>query len=119
MGAKQPIDIGEHQFESKKEAREYIIGILDKWHAKRVAINNGRFTNNEVLLEGEDLEFVKELFERHPRFGPKCSEAEYQGGVEGICVAPGEWGSRCFYLKTRKPPMINFSYQKCISRKDN
>ena len=118
MRAKQPIEIGSHSFESKKECREYIIGILDRWFAKRVAINNGRITDNEVLLDGKDLSFVKQLFKRHPRFAPKCSEAKYQGGIEGICVAPNINGSRSFYLKTRKPPMIDFSYQRCISRKD-
>jgi len=118
MPVKKPVTIGEHDFESQKEAREYCQAILDKWYAKRTGINNGRFTNHEVLIEGEDLSFVKALLKRHPRYGPKRSEATCQG-VEGICVAPTEYGSRCFYIKTKIPPMINFSYQKCITGRES
>lgn len=113
MTMAKPVTIAGIEFKTQKEAVEHTRGILDRGFAERTKINNGRFTNEEVALKGDDLKFAKALLRRHPRYEEKKAEAKSRKAI-GICVAPNQHGSRCFYILTKKRPMVEFSYLKCI-----
>src|SRR6185312_5527202 len=96
----KPVQIGRFSFDTQKEAREFIRSILNTatW---------GR------PLEGETLEFVLSLLDRHPRASAKIGT-----GVKHVTVDNDGNGDRCFYVH-RTDGKHHFSYQKSLAAKDD
>ena len=110
---KKPIEINGVKFKTLGDAIDYCRTIADFWYDQRKAVNRGRFTNIEVPLVGADLDFMRQVLKLHPDFKAKKKEAQSRGAI-GICVAPSDHGSRCFYIMTKVKPMVQFSFSKCI-----
>lgn len=75
-----PMKLGSYEFPSKKEAKEYIRGVLD------------RNRNTGEALEGEELEATLDLLEYHPNY-----EEKFWVGIKSIYVKGSE-NNRCFNI---------------------
>jgi len=97
----KPVEIGGFAFDTQKEARVFIRAILstETWGNP---------------LEGQTLEFVLSLLDRHPRASDKIGS-----GVKHVTVDSDGNGDRCFYVHRTDGTKCHFSYQKSLAGKDN
>src|SRR5690349_19967861 len=75
-----PVVIGQFQFATKKDAREFVSGMLD------------RYVDGERVDEGDEL-FLRELLDLHPE-----ATAKIGCGVSHFTRESDGRGGRCFWL---------------------
>jgi hypothetical protein len=97
----KPVQIGRVAFDAQKEARECIRAILSTatWGKP---------------LEGQTLEFVLSLLDRHPRASDKIGS-----GIKHVAIDNDGNGDRCFHVHRTDGTKCHFSYQKALAGKDN
>ncbi|MCW1750837.1 DCL family protein [Rhizobium acaciae] len=90
------IRIGEHAFEKKGAAEEFLKAILYKYDIGD-------------LVDAKDSEILSELLHRHPeallKIGP---------GIESFHVRKADFGTRCFYVTRVDGTEEKFSARSCL-----
>ena len=94
---KKPVELGEHRFSSKKEAKEHYKSILN-------SVPLG------TELGGDEFDQVMALLLSHPNAIQKIRD-----GVKALKVDRGKYeGNRCFHVVRTDGTVENFSIGKCI-----
>jgi hypothetical protein len=95
--ASKPVTLGEYQFSSKKDAKQFYSKILNE-------------TDLDQNLSGESFDYVMALLLNHPRMEEKIGN-----GVEAIKVSTGYTSAnRCFHVVRQNGSTEDFSIGKCI-----
>jgi hypothetical protein len=93
------LTIGNYQFNSQAHAKDYFKALL------------GRYQNDQ-WIQGNDLEMVKALAERHPDAAVKIG-----CGIAGIFKARTEMPGSCFWIHRVDGTVTNFSYTTAVAAK--
>jgi hypothetical protein len=88
--------IGNHEFDTKKDAKAYFTEILNR-------------TELNSKLSGDDFNDIKELLETHPNSSEKIGV-----GIAELYVANTSYQGKCFHLKRIDGSSDNFGIHKCI-----
>lgn len=105
------ITIGDMQFSSQAEAKQFYKEILAKYSNKESKI--------PMKLNEKDFKCVLNLFKLHPSQKEKIQELNGIENVASIHVEMGKHNKYTFWLYGKNEKRVNFSYGKCISGEFN
>ncbi len=120
--ARKPVTIGEHKFPTQKAATEYAKTILSKWWDQRPRVRRYGFTDTRSVpvTDGDDHDFLKSLFYRHPDAKSKMREAKQDGQkLKGFAVGKDpKFGRPCLWLRTDEEALaVPFSLSRSVRGK--
>jgi len=114
---RKPVTIGEHEFPTQKAATEYAKTILSKWWGQRIRRYGFADTRSVPVTDGDDHQFLKSLFYRHPDAKSKVREAKQDGQkLRGFAVGKHpKYGKPCLWLRTNEEPLsVPFSLFRSV-----
>jgi hypothetical protein len=95
-GKRQPITIGNRNFDTLKDATQFISWMLDN------------LPRNKPLLEPHDS-FLRDLCSMHPR-----ADEKMKGEISYFSIGPDSYNGRCFYLHRPDGTKTDFGSGKCL-----
>jgi hypothetical protein len=101
MARKKPVILDTISFDNQTQAHAFFQQVLQ------------RYVPGEQV-SAEDTIHLAELFKRHPSYLAKVGP-----GVDYFEVMPERFGSQCFCAVLKDGTKEGFSYQKCITQRDN
>jgi len=121
---KKPVTIGDHDFESMKEAKAHCKEIADRLWAQKLRVRKQLKDDRFVPVRTrEDRDFLAALVQRHPLWEHKQQQIkDMKGTIKGFAVGKIEFEKGparvCFWLSTAdEPKAVPFSAGKCVSKK--
>ncbi len=101
MARGKPVVLGTKSFNNQAQAHAFFQQMLQ------------RYVPGEKVSP-EDTIHLAELFKRHPTYAAKVGP-----GVSYFEVMPERFGSQCFCAVLKNGTKEGFSYQKCVTQRDD